>query len=264
MTSAADVTADDRSSPGPEGPEVGWFVYGVVGAGTPVPQDLTGLDEGPVRTFTCGRVAAVATQIRVERPPGRGVDLLAYHSVLDALAQGDHPVLPVRFGAVVPDEVGIVEEFLAPDEAYFAELLESLAGRSQLMFQAVYDERRILSEIVESEPEIAELRALTKDLPEEAAYAERVRLGELVARAVEARREMDAAALLDEVLPMTDAHVLRPVSGVERVVDAAVLVHDQRRDQFENRLERLAEEHHERMRLRLMGPTAPYDFAGGV
>jgi hypothetical protein len=264
MTAVAAMTSAHQDGAGRGDVETGWFVYGIIDSAAPAPSGLTGLDEGPVRTFACGRVAAVATQIAVERPPGRGVDLLAYHAVLDALAQGDQPVLPVRFGAVMPDETDIVEGFLAPDELYFAELLESLKGRSQLMFQAVYDEQRILSEIVAANPEIAELRALTKDLPEDAAYGERVRLGELVARAVEQQREHDAGLLLDEVLPLTDAHVLRPVSGVERVVDAAVLVNDERRADFESRLEELAEEHHERMRLRLMGPTAPYDFAGGV
>ncbi len=264
MTAVAGMTSEEVAGPQAGDVEKGWFVYGVVESSAPAPDGLTGLDEGPVWTFECGRVAAVATQIAVERPPGRGVDLLAYHAVLDALAQGDRPVLPVRFGSVLLDEVAIVEEFLVPDELYFAELLESLRDRSQMMFQAVYDEQRILSEIVAGNPEIAELRALTKDLPEDAAYGERVRLGELVARAVEQQRERDAGLLLDEVLPLTDAHVLRPVSGVERVVDAAVLVHDERRSEFESRLEDLAEQHHERMRLRLMGPTAPYDFAGGV
>jgi hypothetical protein len=48
------------------------------------------------------------------------------------------------------------------------------------------------------------------------------------------------------------------------VVDAALLVDSDRREDFEARLETLAEEVHGRLRLRLMGPTAPYDFTGGI
>lgn len=244
--------------------DLGWFIYGIVHSGTPVPHDLTGLDEGPVLLFEHGRVAAVATQIALERPPGRGVELLAYHSVLDALAQDGRAVVPVRFGSVLPDEGGIIDQFLAPDEEAFDEQLRWLENRSQFVFQAVYDEQQILSEVVAVNGEVADLRALTKDLPEDAAYGARVRLGELVGREVDARRHVDTESLLEQVLPVTDAHVLRPVSGLERVVDAALLVHDERREQFEHRLEVLAEELHPRMRLRLMGPTAPYDFTGGV
>lgn len=259
MTAAPDqVPSDPRG-----GPESGWFVYGIVAADAAFPDDLTGLDGEPVRTLACGRVAAVVTRVALERPPGRGADLLAYNSVLDALAQGS-PVVPVRFGSVLVDESDVLEGLLAPDEDHFAELLAELEGRHQFVFQADFDEEVVLREIVASDPEIAELRALTKDLPEEASYGQRVRLGELVAAAVEARRGEDADRLLDDVLPVTDAHVLRPVSGLHRVVDAAFLVADDRRGEFENRLEVLAEETHGRMRLRLMGPTAPYDFVGGA
>jgi Gas vesicle synthesis protein GvpL/GvpF len=65
------------------------------------------------------------------------------------------------------------------------------------------------------------------------------------------------------VLPLVEGYVLRPVSGLERVLDVALLVDPARRDELENRLERLAEEVHGRMRLRLLGPTAAYDFAEG-
>ena len=255
----------DQAGPAPlEGAETGWFVYGIVAADAAFPDDLTGLDGEPVRTLRCGRVAAVVTLVTLERPPGRGADLLAYNSVLDALAQDGGQVVPVQFGSVLTDEQDVVEGLLAPDEDYFAGLLRELDGRRQFVFQADFDEDVVLREIVASDPEIAELRALTKDLPEEAAYGQRVRLGELVAAAVDARRDEDAGRLLDDVLPVTDAHVLRPVSGLQRVVDAAFLVPDTRRDEFENRLETLAREQHGRLRLRLMGPTAPYDFVGGA
>jgi hypothetical protein len=246
------------------GVDLVWFLYGVVQSGSPVPHDLTGLDNRPVVLLEHGRVAAVATQIAIERSTGKGVDLLAYHSVLDALAHDRRPVLPVLFGTVLPDEPSIIDQFLAPDEAVFDERLRHLENRSQFVLQAVYDEQHILSEVVSANREVADLRARTKDLPEDTAYGERVRLGELVGREVDARRHVDSASVLEQILPVTDAHVLRPVSGLERVVDAAVLVHDQRREQFEHRLEVLAEELHPRVRLRLMGPTAAYDFTGGV
>ncbi len=43
----------------------------------------------------------------------------------------------------------------------------------------------------------------------------------------------------------------------------ALLVDDDRRAEFEEHLEGLAEAVHERIRLRLVGPVAPYDFVGG-
>jgi hypothetical protein len=262
------MTAQDvRAETGQREPEpggTGWFVYGVTGAEASLPADLTGIDEAPVTTLAVGDVAAIVTRVAVERPPGRGVDLLAYNSVLDALAHGDEPVVPVLFGAILPDEQAVLEEFLAPDADHFAEVLESVRGRDQFLFQADYDEQQILGEVVAAEPEIAALRERTRNLPEDAGYGERVLLGERVAGAVERRRAVDADRLLEEVLPLGEAHVLRPVSGLERVVDVALLVARERREDFEARLEELAAAEHGRLRLRLMGPLAPYDFTGGI
>lgn len=256
------VAHDDVMDLGTTDEDLGWFVYAVVDAGSRIPDGLTGLDDQPVQAVASGRVAAVVSRFRLERPPGRSADLLAFHRVVDGLADAIDAVVPVSFGSVVLDQEGIGDELLAPNEGWFGELVDSVRGRVQLIVQASYDQDALLREVVAADPEIARLRELTRDLPEGAARAELVRLGELVGAAVEHRRAVDADALLADILPLTVAHVLRPASGLERVLDVALLVDSGRRDELENRLEVLAEEVHDRVQLRLLGPTAPYDFAG--
>jgi hypothetical protein len=117
--------------------------------------------------------------------------------------------------------------------------------------------------VVATHPEIAELRERTRHLPEDSSYGDRVRLGVLVSRALEDRRDHDSEVLLDAVLPWTAAHVVRSGAGMDHVLDVALLVDDSHRAEFEAQLEGLAEAVHERMRLRLVGPVAPYDFVGG-
>ncbi len=121
----------------------------------------------------------------------------------------------------------------------------------------------MLTEVVTADPEIRRLHEITRDLPEDASYADRVRLGELVARALEDKRLLEQEALLESILPLTAAYSLRSGAGVEHLLDVALLVDDDRRDEFEDHLEGLAEAVHERIGLRLVGPVAPYDFVGG-
>ena len=47
----------------------------------------------------------------------------------------------------------------------------------QLNLRATYREEQVLTEVVQSHPEIAELRRRTKDLPEGAMHPDLVRLG---------------------------------------------------------------------------------------
>ena len=241
----------------------GWLLYGVVPAGTVLPDGLTGVDGSPVTTIPCGEVAGVVGAIALDRPPGRRAELVAYHEVVDALAVSG-PAAPVQFGTVLPDRQAVVEDFLGPHEHQLADLLAELAGRRQFNLRADYVEDVVLAEIVQAEPEIRELRELTKDQPEDAVYGERVRLGKLVATALEVRSAADAEALMEAIVPLVAIYNVRDVRGSEHVLDAALLVDEERADEFIDRLEDLAEAVHERMRLRLVGPVAAYDFVGGL
>jgi len=78
---------------------------------------------------------------------------------------------------------------------------------------------------------------------------------------MEGAREDDAQLILDHVRPYALAESPRPGGGVEHLLDVALLVEEERIPELEESLEMLAEAVHERIRLRLMGPVAPYDFA---
>jgi hypothetical protein len=239
------------------------YVYGIVPVSSAgLPREVSGVDGSEVELVAHGDIAAAVGIVAVERPPGRRAELVAHHEVLDALA-GAGPVVPVRFGSVMRDAAEVVDQLLAPQHDEFVDLLAELTGRHQFNLRATYLEQAVLAEVVAADPEVAALRERTRELPEEDSYQERVRLGELVARAMEHKREADADVLLDAVLPLVVAHRLRPASGIDHVLDVAVLVDDGDRAEFEQTLEAVAEGVHERIRLRLVGPLAPYDFVEG-
>ena len=242
----------------------GVFVYGVVEPDTVVPPDLHGVDDAPVRVVTHEHlVGAVVSELTLDRPPGRRADLLAYGRVLDGLA-ATGPVAPVRFGSVMEDEGALVEELLAPSAAYFQELLAQLVGRVQFNLRATYEEAVVLAEVVGEHPEIARLHQATRGLPVDSAYGEHVRLGELVARALEGKRGWDADMLMEVVSPHVVDEAERAGAGVDHVLNVALLVDQDHQSEFEQVLEDLAEAVHERIHLRLVGPLAPYDFVGAA
>ena len=243
--------------------DLGCHVYGVVRAtAKSVGEGLAGLDGAPTRLVVHGAVAAVVSDVQLDRPPGRRADLMAYSAVLDTLATAG-PVVPVQFGSILEDEQDVVEQLLRPDGGHFEALLDELEGRSQFQLRATYQSAVVLPEVVAADHRIARLRELTRDRPEEEVYGELVRLGELVSRAIEAKREVDSGMLLDAILPFVAAHRARLGSGVDELVEIAVLVDVEVQQRFEQQLEALAEAVHERIRLRLVGPLPPYDFVGG-
>jgi hypothetical protein len=235
------------------------YVYGLMTAGIELPEDLKGLGPtGRVTTIQHGKLAAIVGDVPVDRPLGTREDLIAHESVLDSLA-AKTAVLPMRFPAVV-EENGVVDELLAPNQDYFVELLGNLRGRKQFTLKGRYVEDVVLREVLERDEEIRSLQRRVQELPEDAAYYDRLQLGEMIVNALGALRDVDAAALLEPLQPLAVDTVTRQPANPEDVLNAAFLLSDKRIDEFEEAVEELGRAHAGRIRLRLLGPLAPYDF----
>jgi len=239
--------------------DTGFYFYGVVAADADV-SGLRGLDEVEVESVVHTDLAAVVSRLPLERPPGRSAELVAHARVVDALASTT-AVVPARFGLVLEDDLTEVTRVLDESAARFHTLLEWLDGRVQLNLRASYVREQVLAELVQQDPAVATLRERTRDLPPGTPHPDLVRLGECVSHALTRKRTEDAGVVLDVVLPHTEEHLVRP-AGEYDVVDSALLVDRDRVPELEETLEGLAEATHERMRLRLVGPVAAYDFVG--
>ena len=245
------------TTPGDVG--LGCYVYGIVAADLVVPADLRGVGDQVVTVAPYDDVAAVISLMDADGTLAGRADLLAHGRVLDTLAQLG-PVVPVRFGAVLQNRDAVTSDLLEPDHERFQAMLRELTGHVQFTVRARYDEHQVLGEVVAENPEIAQLREQTRDRPDESTYGARVRLGELVARALEAKSAEDGRSILTELERHVTALNIRESAGIDRLLDVAVLVEDAHRAEFERAVEGLAEKFAGRARLKLIGPTAPYDF----
>jgi Gas vesicle synthesis protein GvpL/GvpF len=241
-------------------PESGCYVYGVVPAQGVSRPRLRGIDDVELEYVEHDQVAAATSPIVLDRPPGRRAELLAHTSVVDALAAAC-AVLPVRFGSIMEDRDSVVRDLLAPAHDRFVDLLANLEGCRQFNLRATYVADQVLAEVVRTNPEVAELRRRTRELPTGAMHPDLVRLGELVSRAMEAKRMDDAEMIMDTLRPLVLDESPKQGGGVDHLLELAFLVEDEHVVELEEGLEELAEAVHERIRLRLTGPVAPYDFA---
>ena len=235
------------------------YVYGVVAADTVLPAGLRGLGpSGKVSLVRQGKVAAVVGDVPTDRPLGTRDDLMTHESVVDAVA-GATTILPMRFPAVVEQE-GVVEELLSPNEEFFLQVLAELEGRVQFTLKGRYEQEIVLREVIEEDQEIRALQERVSALPEDAAYYDRVKLGELVVAALEQRREVDATELYEQLETIAVAVAPHQPIQPEDVIDAALLIDRADVEAFGQVVDRLGEAWSGRIRFRLLGPLAPYDF----
>jgi Gas vesicle synthesis protein GvpL/GvpF len=231
------------------------YVYGVVPAGTRLPDELS----GEVSLLAHGDVAAAVSEVRTDRPLGGREDLMAHDHVVESLAAGT-TVVPLRFGAVMTGPGAVVDELLAPHHDWFVRVIGDLDERLQFTVVGTYVRDTVLREVLAEEPEVIRLRESLRELPEDSAYHERIRMGELVVRALDRKREEDGAALAEALAPYAVAVARRDPSGEDAAADVAFLVEPAKRKRFDQAVDELGERWAGRVRLRVLGPLAPYDF----
>ena len=231
-------------------------VYGIVPAGCPLP------DVDAARLIRHGDVAALTSPPLGHRPrKASRAEILKHAHLLDQVA-AHAPVLPARFGIVVSGAE--VKELLADEVDQLAASLRALRGRAQFTVKANHVCDAVLWEVLHEQPEVAQLRAVVESADADTAYVQRVRLGELVAKALMAKCEADAVTLTQMLTPLAAELLPRPVTGPEASFGASVLVDHARRAEFEAAVEELAQHWAGRARIRLLGPMAPYDFVAAT
>ncbi|MER5701179.1 GvpL/GvpF family gas vesicle protein [Micromonospora sp. NPDC002296] len=238
----------------------GLFVYGIVPSDVEPTPDAAGVGDPPgeVAAIRHGELAALVSEVGLGEPLGRPADLTAYQELLDGTA-AVAPVLPVRFGTVVTGPAAVTELLTAHHDR-FAAALDGLEDRIEYMVHGRYHEQPLLGELLAADPEAADLARQVRGQPEVATRPQRIRLGEIVSQAVELRREAENRHVLDAVTSLVVDSAARPPSSELDAVNLAFLVDSARADEFVDALEAYAGQRRDLLRMRLLGPHAPYDF----
>jgi hypothetical protein len=234
------------------------YVYGIVEATAQTPRGR-GIARAPLRLVAGQDAAALVSEVKAERVRLGRDEVLVHARVLQrALQQG--PVLPMRFGVVMsgPDEIRtrLLDEH-GPDLR--AQLTE-LEGKVEIRIRAVYEEDSLLREVVRERPDIASLSQTVRGGSDEATYYSRIRLGELIAAAVQRRREQDALAIVDALAPVALAVEVGDPAHERVVVQVSFLVERPRLAEFDETLEEVAAGYGGRIRFKYTGPLPPHSF----
>ena len=235
------------------------YVYGVVRASSGAKPRGKGIGGGALRVIAADGLGALTNDV-APGPLEAGRDELLDHSRVLEEAIGRGTILPMAFGVVMPDESAVRRELLEAHRPQLEAQLEDMEGKVEVNVKGLYDEQAVLSEVVEEEREVAQLRDAIRDQPADATYYERIRLGERVAELLEAKREADGAAVVDELASHAVAVEVGEPIHERMAVNASFLVERDALEDFDAALERIAEGQGGRIRFKLTGPLAPHSF----
>jgi len=241
------------------------YVYAIIPTEEEMVFDVAGVgrEDNEVRSVSHGDLAAVVSpsplfDYRGLKREDAIPHLVPHQRVVEAVME-HFPVLPVKFGTVLPDEAR-VRRLLEQGEALFRACLANFSGLMQMEVVVLWDLQAVFREISQEAP-IARAKARAGDLPPEESIAERIEVGQMVQASLEGRR----AALRDRLLPplreLALDLVVNPHMSDAIVANLALLVDGQGRAALDGRLEELDQEFGGQLLFRCVGPLPPYSFA---
>jgi len=233
------------------------YIYGIASTDHPsLPAGMGGIGEPAreVRVVKEGPLAALVSESPDNLRPKRR-DLLAHQSVLSEAGAGG-PVLPMRFGSLAPDEESVTA-VLAERADHYLERLRALDGKAEYNVKAQHDEEAVLHQVMVDNPE---LRSLTEANRKSGggSYEDRLRLGELVVSAVQAREAEDAVELQRLLEPAAAAVSTGPES-TGWLANISFLVDKKAAEHFLAAVEDVRRSH-SHLDITVHGPLPPYSF----
>jgi len=192
-------------------------------------------------------------------------NMMAHETVTERVME-EFTVLPIRFGTVTRKDSGSPVDDIRHKllESRFKDLLslhEEMDSRVELGLKALWrDEKAIYEEIVTENRELRKLRDSMKGLSPQATHFDRLRLGEMVKKALDQKRDKEAKMLLARLRPIADRVRENRIIMDRMVLNTALLVSKNRERECDEVVKRLDEELEERMVFKYVGPTPPFSF----
>lgn len=261
------MTSPSFASPAATSPQPAatWqYVYGIISTDDPLLFEVGGVG-GADEVYTVGEGGLAVVTSPIQRPSLNGLErgeviqhLTVHQRVLEAVQQ-DFPVLPIKFGTILPDK-GRLLSLLRCGGALIEQTLGAYVGKQQVEVVVLWDLGQVFEQISADEAIVA-LRAQIAGKPAEECVNERILAGQMVQRALQQRRAQLSQELVGVLRGLADDLIVNPIMNDSMVANFALLVDDRQRDELDERLDALDARHGGRLQIRCVGPLPPYSFA---
>src|SRR5712692_1540997 len=179
------------------------------------------------------------------------------HARVVEKAMAEYTILPVRFCTIAETEETIVEKVLKARYQEFMDLLGEMVGKIELSVRALWTNLdAIFAEVVAENKEIQSIKeALLLEKNAQKQYAGKIKIGQLVQKALEEKKKREAGELLEALRPFSLDCKENRIYGDMNLVNAAFLVTKEMEREFDHKMQELEKDYGERKQLKYTGPV---------
>ncbi len=242
----------------------GKYLYCVIKEKSPKKFNILVQEGKEIYPFNEGNLAIVVSDTSKEEYSFIKEHLTCHQRVIEEVMKKGYDVLPVRFGTIAKSAEVIREKILRAKRKELLETFPIVEGRIELGLRALWrDMSGIFQEIVAENKTIQQAKKEAQKNPNQFKVAG---VGELIQKAVEAKREREAQKILTPLKKLAvdfkERELLRSrdIMKDSMILSSAFLVPKKNEEEFDKRVEALIKEYYERIKFIYMGPIPPFNF----
>jgi len=254
-------------------PEEGRYIYCIINADGRREFGPIGIGgHGDQVHSVCYReLAAVISSTKTMKYPVSRPNTIAHQRVMEEVMK-DHVILPVRFDTIAESkkkrgvlvethEQRIITQVLKSPYREFEDLLEEMSDKIELGVKGLWqDMDTIYAEIVRENTEVARLNRRVKKMPSVQSQAERVRLGEMVKRALDEKKRVEESRVLGALKGLPVDWRQNKTFGDRMFMNDAFLIETRQERGFDAAIDELNERYDGRMIFKYFGPVPLCNF----
>lgn len=236
----------------------GKYIYCIIKEKRPLKFSLFGQDEKEVRLVHNGDLAAVVSDSDIKDYPFTREYLLTHQRVIEEIMKKGYDVLPVRFGTAAESSEAVLEKILQSKKKELLETFHIVEGKVELGLRALWENMGdIFKEIVRDHGDIQRAKKEAEKTPNRFKVA---RVGELIARALEQKREEEAVKILRPLQKLAADFKERQRIGDAMILSSAFLVPKNNEKEFDIGVSKLRRDYGDKVRFLYVGPIPPFNF----
>lgn len=259
-TSEQVVPGSANPEPSSPYPQEGKYVYAIIESDTPRSFGKIGIGgrADVVHTVHYGGLAAVVsnTPVMIHDPTRENV--MAHEEVNETVMK-EFTVIPMSFGTVFRTEDDVVE-FLRHTSDALQDVLRKMKDKIEFGLKVNWDTETVLKEVERQREDIRLLKGEISSNRLTSTYFARMQLGRMVDQAMNEKSESYIREIYDHLRNEAIASRHNKPIGEKMILNAAFLVERGKANQFQQKVQEIAQKYEGQLRFLCTGPWPPYNF----
>jgi len=241
----------------------GSYLYGIIGKIEKKNFGPIGINEAMVEVISCKDISALVSETPVLNfdrfDKEKLVHYVTIHQKVNEEVMRDYDVVPMTFGVIAPSKDEVLRIL---ERAYlqFKTALRKIADKAEFAVQVWWNQKRLLEELVNVNPEIQRLKQKASSKAGLLGMPVKLKLGKLIQQEIEVQKEAFVHDIQAHLKNSSHDFTSNKLIEDDMLANFSFLTEKAREGELDKKMQELGERYEEKLRFKYIGPMPAYSF----